>query len=985
MQDRVVWTAERIRNLRGEHSRATFAKLLGVTELTVYRWELPDGAPEARRPRGLIKQRLDGYAAGTEHALPIQTPALVQMEMSKPAPEPDPDLHAAEEIGPEDMAELLPPLERLMQGDFRRAESALITLLSSNRLEAISSRILATQAVARIQLWARADVFAAFTTLTPLLFDAETGALPTFVEAEVYITAALVFGGLDGRIFDVGKMNSYIARAERALPRNAGTESRFLLWMAQAIAAFVSNEPPLVRRVLARASDFEQDLSSPLLRFHAEELRTVACYVDSRPQDAPKHLAEMQRLAIEGSFHYLHARFLSQAILSQIDDGIDPETVLAHAERANAYATQARAVPGWHSLFLAYATGEANVRLGHFDAARVALEEGIQIACDLRWSYGSMPLLLARILVLTGQECEIRPLGQKLLEAETVTFADAMRHVAEMVLAIADALDGVEVSHAVDRADESARAIHDSGVWTFLRRMVMLGNATLAMFAGDEEQAARALRRAERTLDTAPSVWGSAALRWLRGLLAYREGKLHEARTLHESALDAFTLAHDRLQIALVTWTLGAVLADLDAPNASEMVASAHGALEKLGVTCRPKVHTKRKRSHAGRNLPIEENETLARVVGPIARLSVRGMGPELLHREIVECLHELFPSATVRLEEIDSRGVSAIRHEMGNSTAVASESIEFGDGTGRRFRLSLAGRLLPDARMVLGTVANVASLALEVATLRGYVDRAPPPPAAEGDVPDMPEFVSASSVMRRLKADLARLSKSRANIIITGESGSGKEVVARAIHDLSLRATRPYVAFNCAAVPRDLFEGQLFGYRKEAFTGAATDQPGVIRAAETGTLFLDEIGELPLDVQPKLLRFLENGEILPLGERKPVRVDVRVVAATFRDLERLVREGSFREDLFYRLQVVPVHVPPLRERPEDAVALARHFLQRFTPQGHEPPVLAPDAISALTTYAWPGNVRELRNVIERALAFDPIPTVLTSSALRFG
>jgi transcriptional regulator with PAS, ATPase and Fis domain len=272
------------------------------------------------------------------------------------------------------------------------------------------------------------------------------------------------------------------------------------------------------------------------------------------------------------------------------------------------------------------------------------------------------------------------------------------------------------------------------------------------------------------------------------------------------------------------------------------------------------------------------------------------------------------------------------------------------------------------------------------VATLRGLADRAAAPaPISDGEVPEIPGFVSASAVMRRLKVDLGRLSKSRANIILTGESGSGKEVVARAIHDLSTRAARPYVAFNCAAVPRELFEGQLFGYRKGAFTGAVSDQPGVIRAAETGTLFLDEVGELPLEVQPKLLRFLENGEIFPLGERRPVQVDVRVIAATFRDLEKVVREGRFREDLFYRLQVVPVRVPPLRERPEDVIALARHFLQRFTPQGHEPPVLAPDAIAALGAHAWPGNVRELRNVIERLLAFEPVPAVLTADQLRFG
>jgi transcriptional regulator with PAS, ATPase and Fis domain len=185
--------------------------------------------------------------------------------------------------------------------------------------------------------------------------------------------------------------------------------------------------------------------------------------------------------------------------------------------------------------------------------------------------------------------------------------------------------------------------------------------------------------------------------------------------------------------------------------------------------------------------------------------------------------------------------------------------------------------------------------------------------------------------------------------------------------------------------VPRDLFEGQLFGHRRGAFTGAAGDNPGVIRAADGGTLFLDEIGELPLELQPKLLRFLENGEVQPLGEQKPRVVDVRVLAASHRDLGRLVRDGRFREDLYYRLNVVPLAVPPLRDRPEDIVALARHFVARLTPSESEPPALAPDTLAALAAHPWPGNVRELRNVIERALAFAPDTAVLRPGHLRLG
>jgi len=289
--------------------------------------------------------------------------------------------------------------------------------------------------------------------------------------------------------------------------------------------------------------------------------------------------------------------------------------------------------------------------------------------------------------------------------------------------------------------------------------------------------------------------------------------------------------------------------------------------------------------------------------------------------------------------------------------------------------RLGVRGALDTEQRVALRLLATIAPLAIRGS--RPVRDEAVAVDAV------LPGFIAVAPATRRLKADVVQLSRSSSSILIQGESGSGKEVVARAIHDLSPRAERPYIVFNCASVPRELFESQLFGHRKGSFTGATADSPGVIRAADGGTLFLDEIGELPLDMQPKLLRFLENGEVLPIGEQKARRVDVRIVAATHRDLPRLVREGLFREDLFYRLDVVPLRVPPLRERIEDAVVLARLFISRLAPEGTSPPELSSDAVAALRAHRWPGNVRELRNVIERAMAYGPVPEVLHAEHLR--
>ncbi|HUC71763.1 MAG TPA: sigma-54 dependent transcriptional regulator [Stellaceae bacterium] len=228
------------------------------------------------------------------------------------------------------------------------------------------------------------------------------------------------------------------------------------------------------------------------------------------------------------------------------------------------------------------------------------------------------------------------------------------------------------------------------------------------------------------------------------------------------------------------------------------------------------------------------------------------------------------------------------------------------------------------------------------------------PEPSREG-------LVGSSEAMRAVQKAIGMLADSNATVLISGETGTGKELVARAIHDYGHRRRRPFVAVNCAAIPAELMESELFGHVRGAFTGAVYDRAGAFRDADKGTLFLDEIGDMSITTQAKLLRALQERVVTPVGG-KPVPVDVRVVAATHRDLRQRVREGGFREDLFYRLHVVPIHLPPLRERIADIVPLAEHFLARASGRR-----LAADAAGVLVLHAWPGNVRELKNAMERA------------------
>jgi DNA-binding NtrC family response regulator len=231
-----------------------------------------------------------------------------------------------------------------------------------------------------------------------------------------------------------------------------------------------------------------------------------------------------------------------------------------------------------------------------------------------------------------------------------------------------------------------------------------------------------------------------------------------------------------------------------------------------------------------------------------------------------------------------------------------------------------------------------------------------------------LPGMIGGSAAMRQVYS-LSRLVTTRnTTVLIIGETGTGKELVARAIHQLSPRAKQPLVTVNCAAIPESLLESELFGYARGAFTGASQSRLGRIHSAHGGTLFLDEIGELPLSIQAKLLRFLQEGEVQRLGSPDIVRVDVRVIAATNADLIHLIAENRFREDLYYRLTVFPIVVSPLRERPEDIPALSQHFLQLFCQEsGVLPKRLTPAALRMLEKHAWPGNIRELRHTIERA------------------
>jgi two-component system nitrogen regulation response regulator GlnG len=304
--------------------------------------------------------------------------------------------------------------------------------------------------------------------------------------------------------------------------------------------------------------------------------------------------------------------------------------------------------------------------------------------------------------------------------------------------------------------------------------------------------------------------------------------------------------------------------------------------------------------------------------------------------------------------------------------------------------------RVRPDLRVVVMSAQSTFTTAVKAAQrgafeylpkpfdlkeLLSVVERALATPAAqqpseEAEPGEKLPLVGRSNAMQEIYRTVARLTTADLTVMVTGESGTGKELVARALHDYGKRRQGPFVAINMAAIPRELIESELFGHERGAFTGALTRGVGRFEQAAGGTLFLDEIGDMPPEAQTRLLRVLQEGEFTTVGGRSPVKANVRIVAATHRDLRASIRAGLFREDLFYRLNVVPIRLPPLRERTEDIPLLARHFLDRAKAAGLPGKSLTPEAMDRLKRHAWPGNARELENLMRRLAALYPQETI---------
>jgi len=646
-----------------------------------------------------------------------------------------------------------------------------------------------------------------------------------------------------------------------------------------------------------------------------------------------------------------------------------------------------------HGLAVALATlGQICVRLGDLTRAENALHRALEVRSPIQFheTTGAVFDTLAQIHLIRGRY----DTASDFLARASEAYGAYGRQTSQWyewsvrVLGARLALRRAALDDAVARVDEILQA----GAPPFDALQATLIAAEALTAANRLTEAEQRLQVAADALDpkVAPAAWGEY-LR-LRGFLHAKTNNGADAYHDFSQSAALLDLLGERYQSALSHLALGRLVAESGARSVAERhLAQALAIFQQLGaerdLEDTRAAQTLLTTAGTGQYLisPADADDAIVRRIVDAAAL------PDLLGRETATALIEAAAGDCsviyVQLTGGDIRVVAAAGCDADAARTLARSAASghaYGRGTmiveplgrdvdGLRFGLVASPR--PIGHPVLRRLRMIGAVARQGFALCAARDR---PSTSAGLAIDrsleplLPGFLSASAAMTRVVDQIQRLQGNDLTVLITGESGTGKELVARAIHVGSHRSAATFLPYNCTTTGRDLADSQLFGHRRGAFTGAVSDQPGLVRTAAGGTLFLDEIGDLPIDVQPKLLRFLEQSEIMPIGDAKPQRVDVRVLAATNADLEQRVAEGKFREDLYYRLSVIRIHVPPLRERREEIPHLSTYFLREALERLSKPDVhLSSETLDVFSQYWWPGNVRQLKNEIQRAVALS--------------
>ncbi len=518
------------------------------------------------------------------------------------------------------------------------------------------------------------------------------------------------------------------------------------------------------------------------------------------------------------------------------------------------------------------------------------------------------------------------------------------------------------------------------------------------LHSGDLDDCAAKLQNvADQTSDSAADMGLAGEAQRLYGLLAMARSHAPLAAQHFGRSVSIFDLLGDRYRSARAHHDLGRAYVLAQPERAAEHLSRAVNIFRELGARIDLASAEAALAAH-DQTAPQQQRRREAVIQLVTLRLAEAVASRALLLRELAAVIRQETSARRVVIFEADeeqrqriviahgcdSREAADLADELASVDNDAARerfakkhdatliTLKSSDALPATLLIAPRDRAQLSGGLTLDPLLRVVELGMDVCALRA---RAPMNQSPEGSggvagASLMPGFIHSSPAMTRLVEEVHKIRSSDVTVLVTGESGTGKELVARAIHALSTRRQKIFVPFNCTAVPKELSESYLFGHRRGAFTGAVSDSPGVIRTAEGGTLFIDEVGDLPIDVQPKLLRFLQEGEIQALGERKPIQVDVRIITATNTDLEEMVAQGRFREDLYYRLNVIRLRVPPLRERRSEIPTIVNYYVNHYSSKfGRHDIQITPQAVDLLMVADWPGNVRQLCNEIQRIVA----------------
>ncbi|HEV7798190.1 MAG TPA: sigma 54-interacting transcriptional regulator [Pyrinomonadaceae bacterium] len=687
-----------------------------------------------------------------------------------------------------------------------------------------------------------------------------------------------------------------------------------------------------------------------------------------------------------------------------------PQEGVRYLEKAIGYYERtdhkANAANGYNNL------GINLILMGQWGRAQEALQRALSLATEADERAEKVPMILdslGELLMLRGELDEAR---DYLMRAVALATEDgnkwyacqALRTLARCCLAMEDhakALANVSEALKLALTIGDRQAISDS-------RLIL---AEVHLREGRAEECSAQLEKLTgETSETTTDLSFAGESQRLYGMLAMTQSDFSSAAQHFGSSLSIFDMLGDRYRAARAHSELGRAYSFSQPGRAMEHFSRAVNAFRELGAKL-DQTRAEAALANLDRTAPERSEEQSALPQLLTLRLAEAVTSRELLLRELAAIMrqetnaksvviteqgehnrrrvviaHGCTPAEGLQLaEQLDQLIDEEAQAEYALKNDAAIIQLRSSYAPAATLYISPRSRATLPGNLSLEPLMRVAELGMDVCALRAGSQKGSrvQQPAELAGTSLMPGFIHSSPAMTKLVEEVHKIRSSDVTVLVTGESGTGKELVARAIHALSTRRSKVFVPFNCTAVPKELSEGYLFGYRRGAFTGAVTDSAGVIRTAAGGTLFLDEIGDLPLDLQPKLLRFLQEGEIQPLGEQRPLKVDVRIIAATNTDLEEMVAQGRFREDLYYRLNVIRLRVPPLRERRSEIPTIVNYYINHYSAKfGRRDIEITPPAVDLLMVSDWPGNVRQLCNEIQRVVARAEDSTVITPDHL---